>query len=129
MRQNPYHPWKPPFGYESEGQKIVDSRGQMFLDLRGWGFLTGKGSEALSLDEDVAARYQDSVGRRVATILNGDALAYSQDIQRCFNQCVHFQTVDKELTCQHPQATVRVIQQDEALTGFPAHCPLRQVKG
>lgn len=69
---NPYAPWVPPFKYNSEGQWIEDAAGNRMLDMRGWGFLTGKGSQALGMDEDKAAALQDRVGTRVAVLLNAD---------------------------------------------------------
>lgn len=68
-----YLPWKPPFVYNCEGQWIEDSCGSRVLDLRGWGYLTGKGSEALKLDEDRAAAIQDKLGAHVVKLLNQDA--------------------------------------------------------
>lgn len=68
-----YAPWQPPFRYNMDGQWIEDSNGQRMLDLRGWGFLTGKGSEALGMDEDAAAKIQDDIGKHVAELLTADA--------------------------------------------------------
>ena len=73
--KSPYEPWKPPFRYSADGQWIEDSNGQRMLDMRGWGFLTGKGSEALGIDEDEAARIQDRIGAHVTGLLNADAKA------------------------------------------------------
>lgn len=72
MKNTPYNPWQPPFHYNMAGQWIEDSKGQRMLDIRGWGFLTGKGSEALGMDEDAAAKIQDDIGKRVVELLNSD---------------------------------------------------------
>jgi hypothetical protein len=71
-----YAPWQPPFRYNIDGQLIEDSKGQRMLDLRGWGYLTGKGLEALNMDEDAAAKIQDDIGKRIAEILTADAKAH-----------------------------------------------------
>lgn len=67
-----YAPWIPPFLYNRDGQWIEDIRGHRILDMRGWGYLTGKGSEALGLDEDEAAKIQDAIGTHVADLMNRD---------------------------------------------------------
>lgn len=72
-----YAPWQPPFRYSMDGPWIEDSKGQRMLDMRGWGYLTGKGSEALSMDEDSAAKIQDNIGRRTAELLNADVKAHN----------------------------------------------------
>lgn len=65
-----YAPWIPPFRYDVDGQWIEDSKGQRMLDVRGWGFLTG----FLGVHRDIAAEIQDRLGRRIAELLNEDAL-------------------------------------------------------
>jgi hypothetical protein len=72
-----YAPWQPPFRYNMDGQWIEDSKGQRMLDIRGWGYLTGKGSEALGMDEDAAAKIQDAIGKRTADLLNADVKAHN----------------------------------------------------
>lgn len=72
-----YAPWQPPFCYNMDGQWIEDSKGQRMLDMRGWGYLTGKGSEALGMDEDAAAKIQDDIGKHVAELLTADAKAHN----------------------------------------------------
>ena len=64
-----------------DGQWIEDSKGQRMLDMRGWGYLTGKGSEALGMDEDAAAKIQDDIGKRTAELLNADVKAHNREIQ------------------------------------------------
>lgn len=70
---NIYEPWALPFKYEPGGQYIADAKGNMVLDVRGWGQLTGKGSEALGMNEDAAAKLQDELGERVTVLMNQDA--------------------------------------------------------
>jgi len=53
-------------------QWIEDSEGNRILDMRGWGFLTGRTSFSRNMDETEAAKIQDSIGRRVATLMNND---------------------------------------------------------
>lgn len=72
-----YAPWQPPFRYNMDGQWIEDSKGERMLDMRGWGYLTGKGLEALGMDEDAAAKIQDSIGKRTADLLNADVQAHN----------------------------------------------------
>lgn len=48
---------------------VVDARGERILDVRGWGYMTGKGSCALGMSDESAARVQDEIGRNVATML------------------------------------------------------------
>lgn len=49
--------------------------------MRGWGYLTSKGSEALGLDEDEAAKIQDAIGAHVAELMNrDDAKGHNADI-------------------------------------------------
>lgn len=68
-----FPPWQAPFRYNDAGQWIEDAKGERLLDVRGWGHLTGKGSTALGLDDQTAARLQDNLGRRVAELMNADA--------------------------------------------------------
>jgi hypothetical protein len=70
-----YAPWQPPFRYNMDGQWIEDSKGHRMLDMRGWGYLTGKGSEALGMDVDAAAKIQDNIGKRTVELLNADVKA------------------------------------------------------
>lgn len=65
-----YRPWVPPFSYDPEGTRIIDSRDHLVLDVRGWGFLTGKGSEALAMNEEGACVIQDNIGEHVTKLLN-----------------------------------------------------------
>lgn len=69
-----YTPWKPPFVYNRDGQWIEDVEGNRMLDMRGWGYLTGKGSQALGLGEDEAAKIQDTIGAHVTGLLNADSV-------------------------------------------------------
>lgn len=75
-----YAPWQPPFSYNMDGQWIEDSKGNRMLDMRGWGYLTGKGSEALGMDEDDAAKIQDAIGQRTAELLNADVKVHTNRI-------------------------------------------------
>ena len=65
-----YHPWKPPFNYNPDGQWIEDRNGERIVDIRGWGFLTGKGS--LAMDENKAAKIQDDLGKHLTEMMNRD---------------------------------------------------------
>lgn len=67
-----YAPWTPPFLYNRGGQWIEDIRGHQILDMRGWGFLTGCGG-GLGMDENEAAKIQDTIGEHVAVLMNRDA--------------------------------------------------------
>jgi len=66
-----YKHFKPPFRYDSEGQKVFDSEGNMVADIRGWGYLTGRGG--LDLSPDIAEKVQDEMGLRVAMLLTENA--------------------------------------------------------
>ena len=77
-----YAPWTPPFLYNRDGQWIEDIRGHRILDMRGWGYLTGKGSQALGLDEDEAAKIQDGIGEHVAELMNQDAAKGHNDMNQ-----------------------------------------------
>lgn len=65
-----FTPWIPPFSYDAEGSRIVDSQDHLILDVRGWGFLTGKGYAALGLREEVAECIQNKLGSHVTKLLN-----------------------------------------------------------
>lgn len=65
-----FTPWTPPFHYDDMGSYIVDSKERRVVDIRGWGFLTGKGSEALGMEETKAADIQDRFGTLIAVLLN-----------------------------------------------------------
>ena len=69
---NRYEPWKPPFQYNADIAAIEDATGNRVLDVRGWGYLTGKGSQALGLDEESAINIQNNIGIRVAQLMNND---------------------------------------------------------
>ena len=71
-----YAPWTPPFLYNRAGQWIEDIRGRRILDMRGWGFLTGRGG-GLAMDEDEAAKIQDTIGEHVAVLMNRDATEHN----------------------------------------------------
>ena len=71
--QADYSPWQPPFIYNRDGHWIEDVRGNLILAARGWGYLTGKGSQALGLEDEEAAKILDSIGERVADLMNRDA--------------------------------------------------------
>lgn len=65
-----FAPWKPPFRYDPHGTSILDSENRLMLDIRGLGFLTGKGSEALAMNEEGACVIQDAIGEHVTKFLN-----------------------------------------------------------
>ncbi len=48
----------------------IDDNGNKLFDIRGWGYLTGKGSEALGMDEDKAAEIQDNIGKHIVELMN-----------------------------------------------------------
>ena len=75
-------PWQPPFRYNRDGQWIEDSKGRRMLDIRGWGYLTGNGPDALGMDEDEAARIQDSIGKLTADRLNAYGDVPNDEAQR-----------------------------------------------
>jgi hypothetical protein len=69
-----FSPWAPPFTYDPDGTRIVDSQQRLILDVRGTGFLTGKGSEALGMNKQEACWLQDALGEHVASLLNASSV-------------------------------------------------------
>jgi hypothetical protein len=67
-----YSPWVPPFLCDEVTQAIVDSNGRRIVDMQGWGFLTLDGPTNLNIHEDEALIIQNSIGSRIAALMNAD---------------------------------------------------------
>ena len=70
MTAKNYYPWVPPFKFVCTS--VFDNNGHKVFDMRGWGFLTGTGA-GMGIDPDIAGEIQDSMGQKIAALMNKDA--------------------------------------------------------